>query len=146
MDSLHIQIEALVYGDVMAHAKSLLPNEACGYLAGRDGVISRFYPMTNLDNRSDHFTMEPKEQFQAVKSARAEGLSILSVYHSHPETPARLSSEDIELLNDPLMVYIIVSLMDDQPDMKAYRLKKSDEKVEIYRVDLQVLSAKQGGN
>ena len=66
--------------------------------------------MTNIDNEPDHFSFEPKEQFAAVKDARNQGLSLMAVYHSHPETPARPSQEDLRLLKDPNMIYVIVSL------------------------------------
>lgn len=125
---------------VFAHAKAALPNEACGYLAGVDSKIEAFYPMTNLDDKPDHFSFDPKEQFAAVKQARNAGLKLLSVYHSHPETPARLSEEDVRLLNDPNTIYTIVSLKNpDQPDIKGYTIKKSENTIEIAAVPIDIL-------
>ena len=94
--------------------------------------------MTNIDASPEHFSFDPKEQFKVVKEARTKGISLLSVYHSHPETPARLSEEDIKLLNDPNMVYIIVSLKDaEKPEVKGYTLNKPDDhSIEITRVEL----------
>lgn len=132
-----MKIKREVYEAIVAHAKELSPIESCGYLAGKFGEITRFYKMTNVDNSPEHFSFDPKEQFSVVKDARKEGLDLLSVYHSHPETPARLSEEDIKLLNDPTMIYIIVSLMDEKADVKGYQLEKPDEKsINIKRVDL----------
>ena len=66
------------------------PDEACGYLAGKENrVISRI-PMTNVDHSPEHFTFDPVEQFDAIKRAREEGYSLIAVYHSHPATPARM--------------------------------------------------------
>ena len=121
------------------HALQAKPTESCGYLAGTDDYITHFYPMTNVDQSPEHFSFDPKEQFQVVKDARNNGLTLLSVYHSHPETPARLSEEDLRLLNDPKMVYIIVSLMTQEPDVKAYQIRKPDETtIEIDRVELTI--------
>jgi proteasome lid subunit RPN8/RPN11 len=36
---------------------------------------------------------------------------MLAIYHSHPETPARPSAEDIRLALTPNVVYVIVSLL-----------------------------------
>ena len=36
---------------------------------------------------------------------------MLAVYHSHPESPARPSEEDIRLALTPGVVYVIVSVM-----------------------------------
>jgi len=125
--------------EMIAHAKGLAPIESCGYLAGNDGVVNHFYPMTNVDNSPEHFSFDPKEQFQVVKDARKRGLTLNAVYHSHPETPARLSDEDIKLFNDPNPVYIIVSLKDETPDMKGYKVNKpSENEIEIHRVELSI--------
>ncbi len=113
---------------MIAHARALFPIECCGYLAGTveaDGVhVKALYKMTNLDQKEDHFTFDPKEQFSVVKDARAKGLSLVSVYHSHPYTPSRLSTEDLALLVDPNMIYFIVSLeFQDNPVVNAFQTK-----------------------
>ena len=43
---------------------------------------------------------------------RSAGLELLAIYHSHPETPARPSAEDIRLALTPDVIYVIVSLQD----------------------------------
>ena len=96
--------------------------------------------MTNIDQSPEHFSFDPKEQFQVVKDARTNNLTLISVYHSHPETPARLSEEDIKLLNDPNMIYTIVSLMEKTPDVKAYQIRKPDDTtIEIERIKLKTI-------
>jgi proteasome lid subunit RPN8/RPN11 len=67
--------------------------------------------MTNVDNSNTHFMMEPKEQFATVKDIRSSGLEMLAIYHSHPETPARPSAEDIKLALTPNVIYVIISLL-----------------------------------
>jgi len=113
-----IRIPRKLYDEMMAHAKSELPNEGCGYLAGVDDEVKAFYPMTNVDASPVHFAFDPKEQFKVLKEARAAGLSLISVYHSHPDSPARLSQEDYRLLKDRSVIYIIVA---QYPDSEAPR-------------------------
>lgn len=120
-----IFIKQSILDQIVAHAKNDLPNEACGYLAGNDDVISLGYPMTNIDNSRDHFSFDPSEQFQTVKDARSKGLQILANYHSHPETPARPSEEDIKLAYDPEISYIIISLANGQVDVKSFKIMNS---------------------
>ncbi len=129
-----IEILQSVLKEMVTHAQSLTPVESCGYLAGQNGVITTLFKMTNVDNSPEHFTFDPKAQFQVVKDARAAGLAVMGVYHSHPESPARLSEEDLKLLNDPAMVYVIVSLMHDVPDTKAYRIQKQDHTIHVESV------------
>ena len=89
---------------------------------GAGGVCKTFYPMVNVDASPVHFSFDPKEQFKVIKDARNRSEVPLVVYHSHPESPARLSNEDLRLLKDPDMVYAIISLESDPPEIKAYRV------------------------
>lgn len=133
-----LQIPSAIYDAMVAHAKQNMPLEACGYLAGETPSATVFIPMTNIDKSPEHFTFDPKEQFAAIKQVRQSGESLLAVYHSHPETPARLSAEDVRLFNDPNMIYVIVSLAAAIPEVKAYRVRKHEDVVNIVRVDIVV--------
>ena len=101
------------------------PFEACGYLGAKNGRVIRMLPMKNADQSAEHFSFEPSEQFAAVRSLRAEGLSTAAVFHSHPNTPARMSDEDIRLARDPNISYVIVSLAESEPVVKAFRVQES---------------------
>jgi len=105
---------------IIDHAKRDFPLEACGILGGENGVVSEHYPMANTDKSNEHFTMEPKEQFAVVKDLRAKGKEMLAIYHSHPETPARPSEEDIRLALTPNVAYVIVSLAGETPEVKSF--------------------------
>jgi proteasome lid subunit RPN8/RPN11 len=117
-----IYLPKSVQDDIIAHAKDTLPNECCGYITGKGNAGMTVYPMTNVDASPVHFSFDPQDQFRVIKAARAKGEVPLVVYHSHPESPARLSNEDLRLLTDPEMVYVIVSLHNNAVDIKAYRI------------------------
>ena len=106
--------------EIAKHAKEESPLEACGYLAGKEGEVDEAFRMTNLDKSEEHFSFDPKEQFKVIKDARAKGLALIAVYHSHPASPARLSEEDIRLAHDPDTVYVIYSLLDNK--LKAFKV------------------------
>ena len=125
-------IKQSVIDQIVVHARHDLPKEACGYLAGNEGVVTHSYQLTNIDHSPEHFSFDPAEQFQTVRDARSQGLQIMANYHSHPETPARPSVEDIRLAYDPEISYLIISLTDNQVDVKSFRIKDSIvEKEEI---------------
>ncbi len=68
--------------------------------------------------------MEPEQQFEAVKDIRSSSLDMLAIYHSHPETPARPSDEDVRFAITPGMIHVIVSLQDvNGPVMKGFRIE-----------------------
>ncbi len=117
-----LKIPRAIHDDLIAHARANFPYEACGILGGVDGIVSAIFRMANTDQSNEHFTMDPKEQFAVVKELRNRGLAMLAIYHSHPETPARPSEEDIRLAFTPGVSYVIVSLAGVEPDVKAFRI------------------------
>ena len=128
-----VDIKKQVIEAIVAHAKKEAPVEACGYLAGKNGVITRHYELTNMDHSPEHFSFDPAEQFNVVKQARDENLEIMANYHSHPASPARPSQEDIRLAYDPGICYFIVSLAGD-PEIKSFKIKNgvvTPQKIEI---------------
>jgi len=118
-----IRIPKSIHDDMIAHAGEGFPLEVCGILGGTGESVSEIYRMTNTDASNEHFMMDPKEQFAVVKDLRAKGLAMLAVYHSHPETPARPSEEDIKLALTPDVSYLIISLADAAaPDIKSFKI------------------------
>ncbi len=127
-----INISQQIIDQMFDHAKNGLPEEICGYLAGTERTVTRHFPMTNIDHSPEHFSFDPAEQFQVVRTARKEGLVLLANYHSHPATPARPSQEDIRLAYDPEISYVIVSLAAELPDVKSFIIRNGEvEKEEI---------------
>ena len=120
-----IRMKKSDYDSIVRYCLDGLPNESCGLIAGFiDGdvkSVEKVYFLTNLDNNNVHFTIDPKEQFAAVKDARSLGLTMLGNFHSHPETPSRPSEEDKRLAYDSKVNYLILSLMDrENPVLKAF--------------------------
>jgi len=127
-----IKISEQIISELIDHGRNGLPEEVCGYLAGKGREIIKQFRLTNIDHSNEHFSFDPKEQFQVVREVRKLGLEILANYHSHPETPARPSQEDIRLAYDPNISYVIVSLATELPDIKSFRIKSGEvEKEEI---------------
>jgi len=117
---------------LFSQSRDKAPLEACGYLAGKDSTITKCYPLTNIEQSSHRFKLDVKEQFTAVKDARQEGLNILAVYHSHPESKALPSSDDINLAFDPDLSHIIISLLEQ--NLKSFKIiegKSTEEKLII---------------
>ena len=130
-----LRIEKKILSALQAHGRREEPNEACGYLAAKDGLVCRHFELRNIDAAPDHYSMDPAEQFAVIRRMRDEGLQVAAVYHSHPETPARPSVEDIRLAHDPGMTYVIVSLMAGVEPVRAFKIKQG----EVIDVPLQVL-------
>ena len=104
------------YDKILKHCEAGLPDEACGLIGGtkdgNDKYIKKVYLLTNIDHSNEHFSMDPKEQLQAVKDMRQNGLELLGNFHSE---------EDKRLAYDSKVNYLILSLMDrENPVLKAF--------------------------
>ncbi|MBU5612339.1 M67 family metallopeptidase [Geomonas azotofigens] len=118
-----LEIPKEILDAVIAQAQEGFPLEVCGLMGGTAHRVASRYPMTNTDASNEHFMMDPKEQFAAVKAMRAAGEEMLVIYHSHPESPARPSQEDIRLALTPNVCHLIVSLENRElPVAKAFRI------------------------
>lgn len=116
------------YEKILKHAKSELPNEACGLIAGEisgdDRYIRKVYLLTNTDRSNEHFSLDPKEQLSAIKDMRAQSFVPLGNWHSHPESPSRPSDEDKRLAYDSKASYMILSLMDlENPVLNSFKIQ-----------------------
>lgn len=124
-----------VMAAIIDHCREEMPFEACGYLAEKNGIVETSVRMINTDKAADHFSMDPAEQFAAVKTMRAAGQSLIGIYHSHPETPARPSAEDIRLAYDQGLSYVIVSLAEpEQVVVKSFRIHQQEVLTEVIEV------------
>ena len=130
-----MRINKLLIDKIFEQGRAEAPVEACGYLVGKDSFAVNIYPMKNIDQSSEHFSLDPKEQFSIIRKARQEGLDILAVYHTHPETPARPSDEDIKLAYDPNIIYVIASLAQGTKSIKAFRIIKGNVSEEILIIE-----------
>ena len=119
-----LQITRDIIDEIIAHGRLESPLEACGYLAEKDGVVCKSIAMKNVDASPVHYSMDPAEQFAAVRNCRDQGLRIRAVYHSHPETAAYPSAEDIKLAHDPALSYVIVSLAGSGPSINSFTIRK----------------------
>lgn len=122
-----IKISREDYEKILRHAESVLPEEACGLIAGEaaaDGrIIKKVYILTNIDHSNEHFSLDPKEQLAAIKDMRANGLVPLGNWHSHPESPSRPSDEDKRLAYDSSASYLILSLMNrNEPVLNSFKI------------------------
>lgn len=140
MDEIKVRLKKEDYEKILAHCVEGLPNEACGLLGGTiDGnvkTVQKIYLLTNLDASNEHFSMDPKEQFAALKDARANGFEIVGNFHSHPESPSRPSEEDKRLAYDSSIEYLILSLQEkDNPVLKAFGVDK-EKNVTVHPIEI----------
>lgn len=136
-----------IHVQMIAHALDGMPLEACGLFAGipatapdsataaqsaegqsadgersAESQVLRFYPCVNEAQSSKLYTVPGKAFLQADRDAEASGWQILGVMHSHTHTDAYPSPTDVAQAPDPDWHFVIVSLRDDLPSLRSYRI------------------------
>ena len=111
---------------IRAHGSETYPNECCGALIGRDGVISESFPLPNTTEEGPRrrFLVRPTDYRAAEQRASKSGLELVGFYHSHPDHPAQPSQYDLDHAW-PFFSYVIVSVQNGAPrDMRSWRLRE----------------------
>jgi len=135
-----IRLDYKLYDELVDYARTHFPEEACGLIAGTeengDREIKKIYYLENKDHARDHFTLDPREQMEAIKDMRSLGLKPLGNWHSHPESPSRPSDEDIKLAYDSKASYLILSLMTKEAVFNGFHIENG----QVTKEDLRIIS------
>jgi proteasome lid subunit RPN8/RPN11 len=127
-----LRLTAVQYATIVAHCYDGLPDEACGLLLGPmvhdelTGAITEARPCANADASARTYTVDSKDMLRASRAADEQGVEIVGVWHSHTHTDAYPSATDVRQAVDPGWVYPIVSLRDDAPVLRAYRIRNGE--------------------
>ena len=117
------------------HARDEAPNECCGYVRASDGVVEEVVRADNPRRSPYGSELDPKTLLK-VNELDDEGYQV-GIYHSHPRSAAEPSQTDINLAHYPHWTYLIVSLADAEPVVRAWRIADG-------RVDEQELEVESG--
>jgi proteasome lid subunit RPN8/RPN11 len=117
-----IMLPKEVAQEMIAQAKGEAPYEACGIIAGKEGRAVRLYRTANAEQSTTTYRLEPEEQYKIFVEMEKKGWELWAIYHSHPAFPAYPSARDIEQAYFPEALYIIVSLAQEEPEIRAFRI------------------------
>lgn len=106
---------------IIAHCQKEAPNEACGFLPGRIGVVHRVVPMTNLEPTPVSYLMDPKEQLDVFNGMDEREEELVAIYHSHPDSAPIPSQKDIDMAAYPDSLYMILSLAEGV-EVRCFRI------------------------
>ena len=120
-----------IHDEMIEHAKSTLPAECCGIIAGTiDKDVARADRMYKLINElasSVAYRSEPRSILAAYRDMDRRGLVELAVYHSHPTAPPIPSRTDLaDNFRGESVMHFIVSLRTASPEVRAWWLGERD--------------------
>ncbi len=122
VDRPPLLIPSAFHDAMVAHCVREAPLECCGLLGGIKPWVSSFHPMRNASASETRYDADPRDLIEAVQSLRARGAEILAIYHSHPRWAAVPSKTDLRENHYSDVPRIIVSLLGETPEVRAWRL------------------------
>jgi proteasome lid subunit RPN8/RPN11 len=70
------------------------------------------------------YAIDPREQLRAFRDMESTGEELVAIYHSHPVTQPYPSPTDRAEAHYPDAFYVLVSLRDRTPELRAYRVRE----------------------
>jgi proteasome lid subunit RPN8/RPN11 len=110
-----IELHVGIADEIGRHGVRTYPEECCGGLLGsrNNGAVRvlRAEPVPNRqrEQRERRYAIEPGDYLRLERVAAEEGLSLVGIYHSHPDHPAVPSEFDREHAL-PYFHYLIVAV------------------------------------
>lgn len=115
---------------IIEHCRREYPREACGIVSGTAGRAHRVYPLANVSEEPmRRYLIDPDEQRAALEEMQRAGEAPMAIFHSHPRTPAYPSDTDIQLAYHPDLVYVIVSLAVEPPEVQGFHIDRKTRRV-----------------
>jgi proteasome lid subunit RPN8/RPN11 len=128
---------------IHAHGEDAYPEEGAGFMLGSDGerrAVTAIFPLSNAREdgaRSNRYLFTPADYLKAEQEADRRGLSLLGVFHSHPDHPNRPSEFDREWAQ-PYFSYVITSVRSGKAlESRSWRL--AEDRSEFEEEAIQVI-------
>jgi proteasome lid subunit RPN8/RPN11 len=122
VSGLHLALA--VADELLAHARSELPNEACGLLSGSlaEGRATQFHPARNIEASPLRYNVHPEDLVRITFAIEDAGEDLVAIFHSHTRSAAVPSATDRRTAMYPDPFYLLASLAHpDVPPASALR-------------------------
>lgn len=128
-----LSISKELLDQIHAHGEAAYPEEGAGFLIGTDGRVESILPLENSREdgaRHNRFLITPEAYLHAELTADRLGLSLIGVFHSHPDHPNRPSEYDREWAQ-PFFSYIITTVNQGKAiESRSWRLLEDRSRFE----------------
>ena len=113
-----LSIPRSVAEELLEHARSEVPNEACGLLSGSlaAGTATTYHRARNADASPFVYTVDPEDLVRIVFGIEDAGEDLVAIFHSHTHTPAVPSPTDRRQAHYPDCFYVLATLSDPAAD------------------------------
>lgn len=122
-----MQITAEQLEQITEHAIRDAPNECCGLIAVRDGVVTRVLEAENEAASPLRFEISGKALLTLIDEIEDAGDELGGIYHSHTRSAPYPSQTDINFAAGwPGIEWLIVGTADGPPEVRSYLIDGAD--------------------
>ena len=124
-----LTLPGVVADAILAHARSEVPNEACGLLSGDIGTgrVTAFHPARNSEASPLRYNVDPEDLVRIVFGIDDAGEDLVAIFHSHTRSPAVPSATDLRTAQYPDALYLLATLADPEAPateaLRAWRIR-----------------------
>ena len=120
-----LQISQGLVANLLAHARTDHPDEACGVIAGPAGSDrpTRFIPMVNAARSPTFYEFDSADLLRLYRELDSNDEDPVVIYHSHTSTEAYPSRTDIAYASEPFAHYVLVSTRETGTEDGPYELR-----------------------
>lgn len=127
-----IEIEKNAWAAMLLHAERIYPEECCGAMIGRmqgdKKTVTQAVPLDNSfsGEKGARYELRPADLLAAEQAARANGLDVIGIFHSHPNCDAYFSETDLKN-SCPWYSFVVLSIRDGKFDHANSFLPDADQ-------------------
>jgi len=127
-----MKISRELLSQIHKHLESGYPNEACGVMLGKDGVVTEAVsadneradaPSSGAESARNRYLIDPLVYMKIERDADKRRLEVLGIYHSHPDVAARPSRFDLDHAWPNLSYFIVSVAKGKAVESNSWRLR-----------------------
>jgi proteasome lid subunit RPN8/RPN11 len=130
-----------ILAQIYAHGEAAYPEEGAGFLLGSDDGtqrhVTQLFTIENVredEARHNRYLVAPEDYLKAEMTADRLGLSLIGVFHSHPDHPNHPSEFDCEWAQ-PFFSYVITSINEGKAvESRSWRLAEDRSRFEEEKI------------
>ena len=133
-----------VLAQIHAHGEEAYPEEGAGFLLGTEDpqrTVTTIFALSNAREdaaRHNRYLIDPAEYLKAEIEADRQGLSLIGVFHSHPDHPNHPSEFDRDWAQ-PFFSYVITRVESGKAiESKSWRLLEDRSQFEEEKIKITI--------
>jgi proteasome lid subunit RPN8/RPN11 len=139
-----LQFSETILAQIRANGEEAYPEEGAGFLLGKDGItrtVRAIFALSNIREeaaRPTRYLIEPADYIRAEIEAERLDLSLIGVFHSHPDHPNQPSEYDRDWAQ-PFFSYVITSVETGKAkESKSWRLLEDRTRFEEEQINITI--------